>query len=59
MKRLLLAALLSAATAVHAQVLPVRDQARVINEILAERATASNRPGTPNIIPSSGMRWRP
>jgi len=37
MKRLFIAALLCAASASHAQVLPVRDQARVVNEILAER----------------------
>lgn len=37
MKRLLFAALLCAAPLTQAQVLPVREQARVINEILAER----------------------
>ncbi|MES2900071.1 MAG: M24 family metallopeptidase [Pseudomonadota bacterium] len=37
MKRLLLAALLCAASVSHAQVLSVRDQARVVNEILSER----------------------
>ncbi len=37
MKRLLLAAMLCAASISHAQVLTVRDQARVVNEILAER----------------------
>ncbi len=37
MKRLIIAALLCAATAGQAQVLPVREQARAINQILAER----------------------
>ena len=37
MKKLLLAALLTAAGFAHAQALPVREQARVVNEILAER----------------------
>ena len=37
MKRLLIAALVCAASLSHAQVLPVREQARVINEMLADR----------------------
>jgi hypothetical protein len=37
MKRLIIGALLCAASMAQAQVLPVRDQARVVNEILTER----------------------
>ncbi|HEY0491095.1 MAG TPA: M24 family metallopeptidase [Telluria sp.] len=37
MKKILMALLFAAAGAAHAQALPVRDQARIVNEILAER----------------------
>lgn len=37
MKKILMALLFAAAGAAHAQALPVREQARIVNEILAER----------------------